>query len=930
MSRQGRAGGGGGGAAAGGGGCVRDELAMPELERINGMYRSPEVEEEFKLFKSKFTELANLQKQYADAMGESNPAVLKVAKTELLAQITGTPGVTDQARSIISGIFGVTEQVRSQQEQDDINAVLDCILQALIEDIPLPRVFQMVGKLFLANFYRNSPLRIAAGLSFVAASGYTAWQGGLGKLAGLSVDGCKAVFFGLVACYQFIDDINVSVPSSPEVFIGRIEQAGNASMAGSLFVPRGDLGSSSVNVSSSSPANASSLSLNPSQPDREIFGEFLGLLKAEAKNPATFALFLSHASLFLFDKIAPTDPAFQRLPQVQVPASAPPLGGESPFMMMSRELTHGGKQLGAITVNYLLRLLDILRKVGYQFPGRVGDPNNSYYHFICHGIGSLSGSMISAIKAQSIASGIDEEEQSAIFTKHLLDQILPQTLRSAAAVGDQFTAEQEVIFLAAGIKSKVMECCKEKHIGLDTLARLAPCFGSNLTTRNIEKLQEQFPNHVPEETRQLGDSQSAVASQTLPLERDAQIQPDFARILTLYPDLMVAADDKKALEMWDSEHKGLLGRFFGLPDAIVNMGKSIVGAVVVKTVGGSVSLLRNELQAKLGAPKEARRYPLPNPFPPEAKLWESVVGKALTVINEGSDSGETADEIKARLAEQFGNFGEPDEILRLVRSMIRISMLYSPKSNTFTLGVRGDGVNRRAVLLVNIESTPYVVGGKGEIAKTLSVPIEALDMKVPTPITESTLSGCVKGATSFVGSLWGGACRMFSKPAEPAEPAAPAEPAVMPPLPEAVRAAAAGGGGGGGVEVEEPPSQDELKKANELYDEALASAEMEQIVDDEVALLVGIDEDAEAKAAAASLMDMRSVSRAVTAFKSKRGVNSAHDVGDPESKRGGGKSRRKSRKNSKKTRRGNKGRATKNSKKTQQRRLRRSSRNSRK
>ena len=173
---------------------LQDE--MPELVAIQPAQFDAIKQEPIKPVFEAFRSLLTTNDEAMSPGGGSSDEI----KQSIIAKLL-TEEVKAGAREIFSQMFGGKEGISDP-------ALLDCILKANINELPLPRSIQMVGTLYSKAFYKNNPFRILVAGSFVGSVFYVSWVSGMREIFGLGVDGCKIVFSALAACHHLISNPN--------------------------------------------------------------------------------------------------------------------------------------------------------------------------------------------------------------------------------------------------------------------------------------------------------------------------------------------------------------------------------------------------------------------------------------------------------------------------------------------------------------------------------------------------------------------------------------------------------------------------------------------------------------------------------------------------------------------------------------------------
>ena len=670
------------------------------------------------------------------------PGLLEETRTTLLTQAF-PQDIRILARDVVSDIFRcLTEEIQGSISQDQIDLVNDCIFAELMKGVPVTSVIGSIGNLFLSLYYRNNPLRIGVAVAHGAATSYAAWISGLDRVAGLSVEGAGLFLSGLAAGYSGLVAPGVAAAPQEPPFQGPLN----------FNQSRADLHWDNIPAA-----------------DRGIFEELRQDLGALAGDPMNQAMFLAELSRRLIDRCVPVGPAFRRLDRFLID-DAPQGVAETVFQRIKRE---GGNLMNHL-LNYLLGLLDMLRKLPAQGVGMVGSPDNSYRNQLIGQFTLLIGGMYRSFRAQGLLSGLDDNQINELFVKELLNLLLPLGFRDAARLGFNHSAREEIIYLVGKIKSGVVECCRQGrmvrggvHVSVneDMLGRICPYFSSQLTQERLEVFQHtdlmNLLNKLKKSARQAegmgsgswGSDVGNFDEPSSPLHvRLAAVHNDFFRLLSLGMIPFATPEERTIMNLLLNDER-FLAWCAANPDRTFRYIKDLV----MSRMSGSGVRLHNEIKAFLEEP--ARVQPLiTHQFPPDARVFLVHIMGVLELMEAVVAQDLTHDETLAEITRQMEakQYGEMSDVLRFVESILRMSIAWSLKTNTklFTLAIktRHDG-EQYPILIVNLDSMPGWTVEAGR-PRQVRLPLELV--KDSASVFLNSAVGAVGGLLGRAGSAVGG------------------------------------------------------------------------------------------------------------------------------------------------------------------------------
>ena len=769
--RAGRAG--GGEAAVERGRCGNLFDAMPELEAINpDGFPGGEHQREFQ---PRYEALRELNAQYVQALrgGSSMSATVKAG---LLTGLI-TEAVKNAAYPILQGLFGNKPQ---DMGQPDMNSMLECILNGLIEDLDILRLIQMVAKITITVYYGEDWCRIGLAAAFVGSTVYVSWNAGISQVFSLGANGCMFVLSALSGCYQFINEpeafmrefmplLGVTIPQiiggfvkvlndnvdNHAVFATLIAQS-NVALMGRIygaagFQPYADLRAAGAD---GLPADAAAADAAAAA------GGAGGAGGAAAAGGAGGAAAAAAAHL------------------AAAAAAAAPGGPSDLCARMYAELIKGAAVSKRYAIQYFLKLIDGIRKIRYVLPGQLNRPEERVYHRCCLFLtGSIQG-LIDSLGAQADLAGLDLTE---ITTKILLDYLLPSKLRGLVAMGDEYNAKNEVYLLAHRIQNTVIACIvalRNGRLTRELFVSCFPIFGSELRVENVARLVQSRPEYVlsryndllgrllhqqqqqqQQQQDEVGmegdsiDSKSAVYSDSQPPDRrDATLFEDFNKRVHIMGDIFATPEEKADALRWFQENESWIWRILTIPDRYITQTvKRALKCEMAQHFGeiASTELRRCAAYFEPAAPAGQNTFN----FPPIDRIWTDQVKWVFKFISNKTEEGKTPTEIITLLQTMFGypNLESFKDFFSLLMLRCKLSALLSPEHNTFDFFITKEGAGAEGGrVMLNIDSTNKSIGTTGKLESKVMLHIDFLSDPVPVP---DTVTKVVRGASDVLWSL---------------------------------------------------------------------------------------------------------------------------------------------------------------------------------
>jgi len=689
--------------SGGGGGAVCGTSFTPESLQGVQFPDNEEVNASLQAFLS-------VNSKVGQILGGGDQGLLASAHDTLLKGAFPTP-IKILAQNVVGQMFMCLPESTLNITNENIDAVIECITDVLMKDAPLTKVVPVIGNLFLSLFYGSNPARIVAAVGHATATGYMAWIGGLNRVASLSIESARMVFLGLMAGWGYI-----GAPNAPPVF----------------QEPRFQ-GPLPFNASNAE-AYWGKLNLNAADPGGlEIIEEIRVMLRDQITDPANQLLCLAELTRRVFDMCVPVGPGFRPFQRFQ----NAPLGAQATNFEILVSQIRGGVNT---VFNFLGGLCDMVRKLPYQGVGQMGPDERSFRHQLSNQFAILVGGVYRSFHAQGLLRGFSEDQINQIFLRSLLDIMVPPDFRDAAEHGYTISAKVQLGILASKIRSRVVECCAMKGVSEDMLAQICPYFRSGLTESTLAEhvrhdLMEIFDNlAATDQASQLewGSMDAVAGSDTPPDQRNASVNAELEKLQDLGFAEVVTPGEAASLKSL-RDNTGVVGMVCTLPDKCTQAVKGMI-------VGGAITLgstTHAQIRSLLEEAARPQLLAMSHKYPPDPLVFLVHISAVLDVCHEavqkGQTQGQSREAVLAEIQRELPRFGKPAAVEQFVRSIIRMSIVWSLSSNPklFTLAIKTP-INGEpyVVLLVNFDSIQgWDIGKGGHIERkkgVLEVPLEFL------------------------------------------------------------------------------------------------------------------------------------------------------------------------------------------------------------
>ena len=638
-------------------------------------------------------------------LGSDNPSLLDRTRSDLLT--TAFPmNVRVLAQDVVREMFMcLPEPVpASDITPEHINTVVRCITDALMNDAPLTKVGTVIGNLFLSLFYGDNPVRIAAAVVHAGATGYMAWISGLNRVASLSIESARVVFLGLMAGWGYIGAPNAPVVVQQPQFQGPLP----------------------FNVSN---AQAYWGQLDGADPGGfAIIEEIRVMLRDNITDPVNQLLCLTELTRRVFDHCVPVGPGFRPFQRFQNP---PPGANATNFQLLVHQIRGG-----AITLfNFLGGLCDMVRKLPYQGVGQMGPQERSFRHYLSNQFAIMVGGMHRCLRDQAILRGFSDEQIDQIFLKSLLEFMVPPDIRDAAERGYTISVQVQLGILASKIRDVVVRCCHGAGVDENMLTEICHYFRSGLTEDALRQhVSDDFMHildHIEsaEQDAQNPDSAGGVyGGDSNPQARDEAVDKELGKLQDLgFAEVLTARE--AAILKSSREKTGVVGMACTLPD---------IGTQFLKKrlVGGAITLgatTHAQIRALLEEAAKPQNLAMSHKYPPDPLVFLVHISAVLDVCHDACQKEQTREAVIAEIQSHLPRFGQPAAVIKFVRSIIRMSIVWSLSTNPklFTLAIKTPRIGEPyVVLLVNFSSVKGWKTGKfGHIERekgVFEVPLEFL------------------------------------------------------------------------------------------------------------------------------------------------------------------------------------------------------------
>jgi len=682
------------------GGCREQNVlndVMPELVNIRGEV----VIQELPGAEINFTNLRRLMAQQNSAMTNGS-SVSDTIKQAIISQIL-TDDVRGDAREILGPMFAIPEDLDHVQHR---NAIIDCILDSMIQDLSVFRSIQMTGSLCLKAFYKNNGFRIAIAVSFVGSVGYVGWISGLGSLCRLTLDGCQIVFSALAACHHLIADPNefmaqfvpllgqvipghvaafvdalTKAIATPALFAGLVAQ-GNVTLLERLYgqhaVPAPNAERGPPPAPAQEPGHLENLrdAIN-AEIDRLLQAERAAAAGAGAAGAAGAgaaaagdhlqALIVARDSIIGAIAAAAQGPApAAAAAQGPAPAAAaaqgpaPAATNVSLFNVMLEELRRAGGGISRYVQRYVLNLYNYLNRVRQIFPGVVGPNGTDFLSYSCNVIQNRITRLFGSISEQFTRANINERQ---ILLATLFEFMLPSNLRKSIFRDDEFSASKELGILSFRLKPRIIQCLSVKlRSEEDALRLLDSCilFASTLTEDNLAHFVSLMPHVILERillTEPQGSLSDSMSSTTAnpsdsPLpERLSSVQRDILETIRKYPNLFVLGHELKMFQqVYGTGFKGAVVKLLNAQPTVVlsDVAQTAKCCVMHNVVSNEIALFEQPAEPNLLSAAHQKFLPLENLF---SGMCRQLFNYTTDVIEDIERSGEdvTDEQIRERV-----------------------------------------------------------------------------------------------------------------------------------------------------------------------------------------------------------------------------------------------------------------------------------------
>ena len=717
-----------------GGGCSREAEVMPELLEI------PEDDIPLDL-QPRFNALKQLIDDHARSMS-SGTSVSHAIKERIIGIILSDE-VKQGARDILGPMFAIPDAQHLDADENGRTQLIDCILNSLItENVSVIQCINMTGKLLLKAFYKNNVFRVAVAASFVGSVGYVGWISGLGTLCGLGLGGCQVVFSALAACHHLIDNPREFIRQF-EAILGPESQASVAGFINSLKEAVGDSvlfaglvaqGNVALWERMYRPAAAAAASARPLPPSHlenlrdAIQGQLQRLPNGVEREAMERALLVIETAIN-----NPPEGAAAVAPGAAVavaPGAAP--APATLYRVMLDHLVNSAGVCGNYGKRYILSLFRNLGRVNRVFPGRVGPPGTDFVSYYCNVIDNGIISVYGIISAQFAHAGIAEHET---LLATLFESILSSKLRRMISKGDNFSASQELRYLAFSLKDSIIDCLIRhgfEPLNAKQLLERCSLFASTVTEANVAAFIADMPDAIVREILlprgpDGPSSQEVVASDSMPLD---------ARFAFVADDLSEAARRNgifmTAEELQQEGHKSVATQLLNAQPfaTAANM------AVAIKCKLFSFGAEAAPLFEQPAMPVELSAAHLK--FLPLENLFTGMCMRLFQRITDFIDSHEEdepditndtiRDHIYKLLQREFG-YTDLDGFQKVIDTALigfKIGTLWNNIRCTFTPAIVYKNGRPLAVYLIDIESTTVEVSGSQQIIFKHKIPVSFL------------------------------------------------------------------------------------------------------------------------------------------------------------------------------------------------------------
>ena len=719
--------------ARGGGGCSREAEVMPELLAIQA-HDIPLA------LQPQFNELKKLMEDHTTSMS-GGPSVSRNIK-ESIIRIILTNEVRPGARDILGPMFAIPGAQHLGADENGRTQLIDCILESLInENVSVIQCINMTGKLLLKAFYKNNVFRIAVAASFVASVSYVGWISGLGTLCTLGLGGCQVVFSALAACHHLIADphefmiqferilgpenraiaagfINslTEVVNDPVIFAGLVAQ-GNVALWERMYRP------------AAAQAAAVARPLPPSHLENlrdAMLARLQGLENGAERDAIVSALAVIETAINMPPEgaaaVAPGAAAAVAPGAAAAPAAA------TLYREMLDHLVSTAGVCGNYGKRYILSLFRNLGRVTRVFPAVVGRPGTDVVSYYCNVIDNGIISVYGIISAQFAHAGIAEHET---LLATLFESILSSKLRRMISKGDNFSASQELRYLAFSLKDSIIECLMRKGVAAHTAGELlerCSLFASTVTDANVAAFIADMPDAIvrrillPNEPAGPSSQDVEPPSSMTDEERFAWVANDFSEAARLNSIFMTAA------ELQQEGPKSVATQLLNAQPFVRAANTAVAIKCKLLSFGAEAAPIFEQPAMPVELSKAHLRFlPLENLFTGMClRLFQRITD--FIDSQDGSpeiNDNTIRDHIYRSLQDEFGyrDYDGFEKVIDTALIGFKIGTLWNNMRCTFTPAIVYKNGHPLAVYLIDIEPTGVEVSISGQITFKHKIPI---------------------------------------------------------------------------------------------------------------------------------------------------------------------------------------------------------------
>lgn len=752
------------GRARGGGGCV----SIPEVIALrDALALLPH--EQRAAFQPRLDSINLLMDEYNKA---SAPSITDNVRKEILGKVK-----TEEVKAIVLPILqDLFDGTLSDRTRAKMIHILNCILDALTNDLPLTTLIPMVCMMFITVFYNDDPLRMALGAAFVGSVGYLTWVGGMNHIFGLGRESVIIILSAMAQCAHITEDALYS-----ETLKNLLGPTLVGSIGGSIYYLLPSAGGIFA---------MSNVCLMNWIYGRANFPAGDELLRAEAARAAGGGV----AQAPLQSGVLPVNPAAAPRPA----AAAVP--GNSVFRQMYHELQGAAVVVGTHAKNHLVTLGGLARRIKDTRPGQLGGENR-LYNLANVFFQACVSKTFTVFNEQARLGGQRAVEVSA---KHLLSACLPSEIRT----GGELEAREEIFLLAHRIKSNVIDCLVKnqpritREDATSDLEEAFPVFVSHLTVDNVERLNSgqlntilqmllkfaethefkaaethEFPGEEQPRGDDMGqgdgpgpDSQTPGPPSTPLHVRLASIKDDLMKLLHLDRSVPRTPEEETELKKWVKENIGAIGHIIGIFDVSIGwVAQKARNSKFLQCSAQTVSGFAAEAKHKMSAGVAAKHAEIFKKYPdlrrnlPAIELFLTAPWRhVLNEIRTSQATGTSYDTIIDMLREKYKIKGESAGFKAYIEAlMLRVDLEFiinrggecSVQPNIVAFNKK-DGTSYEAPVLTLSLPDGFYVNDKGVVVKTIDLNIEVLERPINVPGGVSELLTKAKNEAKKKSNEW--------------------------------------------------------------------------------------------------------------------------------------------------------------------------------